>query len=712
MSSRVAAQATPTTEPASYTSDRAPWPYSLHSPSKTSVADGVRARPILAQSNDISTHVNYRHGNDYVGLSGSEFGNVTILAPERANRTGEPLPGPSTLQCKLTIGQSSDSLEHEADEVARRVMRVPDAGHSTSAPITITSAHRQLRGKCACEDDVTHGRCAACNAGAPIVPLQRQSAPQLGARGREAPGIVDHVLRSSAQPLDPITRTFFEERFGHDFSQVRVHTDSTAARSATAIGAHAYTVGSDIVFNAGRFDPSSQHGRELIAHELTHVVQQRGQPKVVSRDEAAPAAGTTTKRITSADGVRALANRFDAYAARGEAALPRAPINARDADRIRANLAKLRIAIAGMRTVADNGDEHLNLALLGSFTRSSLKKAAESLQKAGAAPPAVTVSETAPVSVAACNARAVGEDPVEREAREIGRLIRSVEPSSASSPSTLVMRLADPVLAQQIEQNAGEISQIIRITTPAAALAATAEPAAVAGLAAFLASPVGIVAAVVVVALLAAVAIWYFCDESKSEETRKSEDAPIVPGSPAPAAGVTPPSPTPPPVPERRGGAAFAELDQALAVLYIRAAQGQRRVPVMKPGWSRAKKEKWKECHELHESYDVTKDDIGNAAAELKKVRGKLDSLAPDEQLQFCAKIYELLGFIERLLNQRRRYDELECDEIDWFEEGKTAEERRRKHLDEMDHLKEQEKNLREELRRLQNPPPGKKRVC
>jgi hypothetical protein len=83
--------------------------------------------------------------------------------------------------------------------------------------------------------------------------------------------------------LDPGTRAFFEPRFGHDFSAVRVHADAAAERSTRDVSALAYTVGNDIVFGAGHFAPGTHEGRRLIAHELTHVVQQSRAPAVVQR---------------------------------------------------------------------------------------------------------------------------------------------------------------------------------------------------------------------------------------------------------------------------------------------------------------------------------------------------------------------------------------------------------------------------------------------
>lgn len=85
---------------------------------------------------------------------------------------------------------------------------------------------------------------------------------------------LDEGLRSSSRPLDSETRSYMESRFGRDFGKVKIHTGDAASRSARALGAMAYTVGKDVVFDAARFSPGSAQGRRLLAHELTHVVQQ------------------------------------------------------------------------------------------------------------------------------------------------------------------------------------------------------------------------------------------------------------------------------------------------------------------------------------------------------------------------------------------------------------------------------------------------------
>ncbi len=90
----------------------------------------------------------------------------------------------------------------------------------------------------------------------------------------EVPPIVHDVLNSPGQPLDENTRSFMESRLGHDFSKVRVHTDSKAAESAQAVNALAYTVGKNIAFDTGQYTPMTNSGKQILAHELAHVIQQ------------------------------------------------------------------------------------------------------------------------------------------------------------------------------------------------------------------------------------------------------------------------------------------------------------------------------------------------------------------------------------------------------------------------------------------------------
>ena len=129
-----------------------------------------------------------------------------------------------------------------------------------------------LQRKCACGNSSgLTGKCSESQK--KKLSLQRMAVHNQ-AEYSEVPPIVHEVLRSPGQPLDPGTRTFMESRFGHNFSQVRVHTGGKAAKSAQSVNALAYTVGRDVVFNSGQYTPDQTSGKRLLAHELTHVVQQ------------------------------------------------------------------------------------------------------------------------------------------------------------------------------------------------------------------------------------------------------------------------------------------------------------------------------------------------------------------------------------------------------------------------------------------------------
>ncbi|MFC3284029.1 eCIS core domain-containing protein [Litchfieldella rifensis] len=145
------------------------------------------------------------------------------------------------VQTKLTIGASDDPLEHEADRAAAQVMRM---------------GHAEVKGS------------------GSLPTLTRRSNRAQAGHQAEAPASVQRTLQTSGEPLSHAARTFFEPRFGHDFGKVRVHRDAAAVQSARDVKAHAYAVGRHIAFDHGQYAPDSHAGRELIAHELAHVVQQ------------------------------------------------------------------------------------------------------------------------------------------------------------------------------------------------------------------------------------------------------------------------------------------------------------------------------------------------------------------------------------------------------------------------------------------------------
>jgi len=169
---------------------------------------------------------------------------MTIEDPGRV--TARPI------QTKLAISTPGDEAEQEAERISEQVMRMPEqpilgnqsVGRRLQTKQTVSSAGRQ---------------------------------PEPGPGQPAAPPIVDRALRSPGQPLDRATRDFMEPRFGSDFGGIRIHTGTDAAKSAHAVNALAYTVGSSIVFGTGHYSPHTTTGRRLLAHELVHAVQQTGQ---------------------------------------------------------------------------------------------------------------------------------------------------------------------------------------------------------------------------------------------------------------------------------------------------------------------------------------------------------------------------------------------------------------------------------------------------
>jgi hypothetical protein len=180
-----------------------------------------------------------------------------------------------SLQTKLAMNQPGDRYEQEADRVAAQVMRLPTPG-STAVTSVVTATAPSLQRKCNCG-----GTCSQCQSESSSHDdehehkhLQTKPATPGNLPRAAAPPIVHEVLRTPGRPLDPAIRHSFESRFQHNFSNVRIHTDIHAVASARAVHAQAYTVGSHIVFNEARYAPATFSGGTLLAHELTHVVQQ------------------------------------------------------------------------------------------------------------------------------------------------------------------------------------------------------------------------------------------------------------------------------------------------------------------------------------------------------------------------------------------------------------------------------------------------------
>lgn len=163
-----------------------------------------------------------------------------------------------TLQASLAVSQPGDPTEREAERVAKQVMRADPAT--------------------AGETGERRDRHAVARASTPvdsIGPVRRTAASESAAVDGQRETQV-RSLRGGGRSLPPAVRSFFEPRFGQDFGDVRVHTGRQADEAARSINAEAFTAGQDIAFAEGNYRPNTSEGKELLAHELTHFVQQRG----------------------------------------------------------------------------------------------------------------------------------------------------------------------------------------------------------------------------------------------------------------------------------------------------------------------------------------------------------------------------------------------------------------------------------------------------
>lgn len=176
------------------------------------------------------------------------------------------------IQPKLKISQLGNAYEQEADTVAEQVMRMA-IPLDLAAPIMTAKDEERIARKCAAcktnekkqdEDEKQLN----------ISRKSSQKVSNLEASDEFTNEINSTFIRSSSgSPLDAGTRSFMESRFGYDFSSVKIYDDETANKSAASVNALAYTMGNDIVFGQGQYQPNTQEGIRLLAHELTHVVQ-------------------------------------------------------------------------------------------------------------------------------------------------------------------------------------------------------------------------------------------------------------------------------------------------------------------------------------------------------------------------------------------------------------------------------------------------------
>jgi len=174
-----------------------------------------------------------------------------------------------SIQTKLTIGAPNDKYEQEADQVADQMMRMPD-----SQPSVLDGHSSQVNDKLRSSESVQRA-CASCAEEESEELIQTKSTNNAITEVTPTMGSEIQSLQGGGQPLSGMDRNYFEPRFGADFSNVRVHNDAHAANVARSINARAFTLGQDVVFGSGEYSSGTSSGRELLAHELTHVLQQQ-----------------------------------------------------------------------------------------------------------------------------------------------------------------------------------------------------------------------------------------------------------------------------------------------------------------------------------------------------------------------------------------------------------------------------------------------------
>jgi hypothetical protein len=200
----------------------------------------------------------------------SPYDRLLRLQTTIGNQAVQALFRTGMLQAKLTVGQPDDVHEREADRLADTVMAMPDPAVSRQSEE---------------EEEMLQMSPLSGPSAANIQMQPEEEEELLQAKGASdsTPEVESSLeseiqgLRGAGSALPHSVRNYFEPRFGCDFSQVRVHSNTQAANIAQTINAKAFTIGQDVVFNAGQYTPGTSDGDRLLAHELTHVIQQEPQ---------------------------------------------------------------------------------------------------------------------------------------------------------------------------------------------------------------------------------------------------------------------------------------------------------------------------------------------------------------------------------------------------------------------------------------------------
>jgi hypothetical protein len=237
--------------------------------------------------------------------------NIMPLQKNLGNQAIQGMLETKAIQAKLTIGQPNDIYEQEAGRMADQVMRMPK---SKQPLVNVPSTLVYWETACPeCEEEEEHIQTKPMAEQITPIVQRKNTCPecteeeltQSKGDGINLSGVSSGMesgiesLKGGGQPLSESSRSFFEPRFGADFSQVRVHTDTRAAEAAQSVNARAFTMQNAIVFNHNQYSTETTPGKQLLAHELTHVVQQGYHSSIVQKQETDAKCSDTTCHATA-----------------------------------------------------------------------------------------------------------------------------------------------------------------------------------------------------------------------------------------------------------------------------------------------------------------------------------------------------------------------------------------------------------------------------
>ena len=246
--------------------------------SKTnSVADGktfTSAKHSPAHNNYLRiTTLNNDHSSDSILYLQRVIGNQAVqrLVRSKNNNAKGFEFAKIAIQPKLKISQPSDEYEQEADRVADQVMRMPDPSDSVVMSQSTAIVEDRIDRKCAaCEMKKEDDEDKKLQLSRKLSTTDKSNLES----NEDIANEINDIRSTNGFPLDASTEEFMESRLGYNLSNVRIHTEEYTARSANSVNALAYTVGNNVIFGAARYQRNTLEGQRLLAHELTHVIQQ------------------------------------------------------------------------------------------------------------------------------------------------------------------------------------------------------------------------------------------------------------------------------------------------------------------------------------------------------------------------------------------------------------------------------------------------------